>query len=77
MDVQDIIKVEHLKRVDVQPGDRFVFTAPRPLRSEEARYLQDTWARFMGGSVEEFPLFILADGMELGVIRNQVANARA
>lgn len=65
---EELIKIEHLRRVDVQPGDRFVLTSHEPLSSETCARIQEIWKRFIGGDV---PLLILPEGFEVGVLRQK------
>ncbi|WP_144223620.1 hypothetical protein [Mesorhizobium amorphae] len=61
-DIADIIrKVDHLQRLELKPGDRFVLTCGRDvLPDDEAARLKE----FLGGA----PLLILSEGFSLGVV---------
>lgn len=71
--MSDVELLEHLKRVDVQPGDKFVLISPRPLSTETCQRFREVWNRFVGSNAH--PVLILDDGMELGVIRGAHGDA--
>lgn len=66
----DEINMGNLARLELKPGDRFVLTAPGPLRMETVERIREKWREFVGGIEEKFPLLVLDSEMKLVVIND-------
>jgi hypothetical protein len=62
---EELIKLGHLKRIDYQPGDKFVLMTPGPVSVETAEQLKRHWEKFMPGA----EVAVLCDGLEVGILR--------
>lgn len=60
--------IKNLRRVDVQPGDRFLLRTETPITPEVAAHLQDAWRSWCHPLV--VPLLVLPRGFSVEVFRN-------
>jgi hypothetical protein len=62
----ELIKVENLRRLDVQPGDRYVILTDHEISADTSDQIRRIWSQFAGKDV---PLLVLPPGFELAVFR--------
>jgi len=60
-----------VRRLDIEPGDRFVITFPRRITAEEARHVAEVISVRLQLDAEVNPVGILDDGATAVVIRDK------
>jgi len=64
-DDDGILRLEHLKRVKLEPGDFLVLESPHALADAHVKHLGDVMKRVFG---EGHKMIVLEEGMKLGVV---------